>query len=62
MSNTVYIALAWIATFGVLAGYSIWVLRRGRVLSRQVPADQRRWMTDQQQADQQQASKGQSNG
>lgn len=28
---------------GAIGGYALWVLRRGRTLSRQVPADQRRW-------------------
>ena len=51
MSNNVYIALAWIVTFGAVAGYAFWVLRRGRALSKQVPAEQRRWMTDQRTAD-----------
>lgn len=51
MSNNVYIALAWIVTFGAVGGYAFWVLRRGRALSRQVPAAQRRWMTDQRPAD-----------
>jgi len=46
VSNTVYIALAWIVTFGAVAAYALWLVRRGRALSREVPAEQRRWMTD----------------
>ena len=44
--STVYIALAWIVTFGAVLGYAVWVVRRGRALSREVPGPQRRWMTD----------------
>lgn len=46
VSNNVYIALAWIVTFGAVLAYAVWVVRRGRALSREVPAEQRRWMTD----------------
>lgn len=42
--TTFYIALAWVATFGAVGGYALWVVRRGRELSQQVPADRRRWM------------------
>ncbi|HMR94903.1 MAG TPA: hypothetical protein P5193_05835 [Microthrixaceae bacterium] len=44
MSDTAYIATAWIATFGSLGLYSLWLLRRGRKLSRSVPPDERRWL------------------
>lgn len=46
MSSTGYIVAAWLVTFGVTAGYALWILRRGRRLSQQVPPAQRRWMTD----------------
>jgi len=44
MSTNFYIAVAWIVTFVSLALYSLWVIRRGRELSRRVPEEQRRWM------------------
>lgn len=44
MSDDVYIAIAWIATFGSVGLYSAWVVLRGRKLSKMVPPDQRRWL------------------
>ncbi len=44
MSTNGYIATAWIATFGSVGLYSLWVIRRGRKLSRMVPPGERRWM------------------
>ena len=38
-----YTITAYAFTFGVLAAYTLWVLRRGKSLSRQVPADKRRF-------------------
>jgi heme exporter protein CcmD len=40
-----YIAVAWLVTFAVVAAYALWILRRGRELTEQVPEDERRWMT-----------------
>lgn len=45
MSSTAYIVAAWVITFAVVAGYSLWVVARGRRLSREVPPEERRWMT-----------------
>lgn len=44
MSTTFYIATAWIVTFGALALYAFWVIRKGRELSSRVPEEHRRWM------------------
>lgn len=44
MSTNGYIAVAWLVTFLTIAVYALWVLRRGRELSRRVPEDERRWM------------------
>jgi len=44
MSTTGYIVTSWVATFGIVLGYAVAVLRRGRKLSRQVPPERRRWM------------------
>lgn len=44
MSTNGYIAVAWIVTFAVLSLYALWMVRRGRELSRQVPEEDRRWM------------------
>jgi len=41
---TGYIIAAWAITFGSVAAYAAAVIRRGRRLSKVVPADQRRWM------------------
>ncbi len=44
MSTTGYIVLAWVVTFGGVGGYAAAIIRRGRVLSREVPPERRRWM------------------
>jgi O-antigen/teichoic acid export membrane protein len=44
VSDTFYIAAAWIATFVAVGLYSLWVVRRGRKLSEVVPPDERRWL------------------
>jgi hypothetical protein len=44
MSDAAYIATAWIATFAAVGLYSLWVVRRGRKLSKVVPPDERRWL------------------
>lgn len=41
---TGYIVAAWVVTFGSVGAYATAVIRRGRRLSKIVPADQRRWM------------------
>lgn len=40
----VYVGVTWVATFGVIGGYAVAVIRRGRELSKRVPEDRRRWM------------------
>lgn len=44
MSHTGYVALGYVTVVGSLAAYGWWILRRGRRLSRQVPAEERRWL------------------
>jgi hypothetical protein len=44
MSDAAYIATAWIATFAAVGAYALWVIRRGRKLSKVVPPDERRWL------------------
>ncbi len=44
MSTGTYIAIAWTVTMVVVALYSLWIIKRGRELSAEVPEDQRRWM------------------
>lgn len=44
MSTDAYIATAWISTFAATGLYALWVIRRGRKLSRVVPPEDRRWM------------------
>ncbi len=44
MSDSAYIAVAWIATFGAVGLYALALVRRGRRLSKVVPAPERRWM------------------
>jgi hypothetical protein len=43
MTDAGYIVAGYIAAFAGLGGYAAWVLLRGRSLTRQVPADRRRW-------------------
>ena len=43
MTHAGYVAAGWIATLGVLGGYGLAVIRRGRRLSEVVPAEERRW-------------------
>ncbi|MCH7789687.1 MAG: hypothetical protein IH940_09615 [Acidobacteria bacterium] len=45
MSHVGYIVAAWALTLGVLALYSVTILRRGRKLSSEVPPARRRWMS-----------------
>jgi hypothetical protein len=44
MSTMTWVVTGWAATSAVVVGYVLVVLRRGRALSRQVPATQQRWM------------------
>jgi hypothetical protein len=43
MTHAGYIAAGWGGAAALVAGYAVWVLRRGRALSRQVPPEERRW-------------------
>ena len=43
MTHAVYVAAGWSIPLVVLGLYAMRVLRRGRRLSEQVPAEQRRW-------------------
>jgi heme exporter protein CcmD len=44
MSDWGYVALAWGVTVVVLVTYALWIIARGRSLSRRVPPEDRRWM------------------
>lgn len=46
MSNTASVLVAWIAVFGAIAAYAVYLIVRGRRLGRQVPPDRRRWIQD----------------
>jgi hypothetical protein len=43
MTHAGYIAVGWGGAAALIGGYAVWVLRRGRSLSRQVPPEERRW-------------------
>ena len=43
MTDAGYVAAGWIITLGVLGGYGLAVVRRGRKLSQIVPPEERRW-------------------
>lgn len=43
MTHAGYLAAGWGSTALILGAYALSVLRRGRRLSRQVPAGERRW-------------------
>jgi len=40
-----YLLAGWGIALGVLAGYAVSVVRRGRALSGRVPSADRRWLT-----------------
>ena len=44
MSDWAYVAMAWGIAAVVLIAYAIWIIARGRALSRRVPPEDRRWM------------------
>ena len=44
MSDWAYVAMAWGIAAVVLVAYAIWIIVRGRALSRRVPPEDRRWM------------------
>lgn len=39
-----YVIAGWAVTVAVIVAYAVWVIARGRALSRQVPPEDRRWM------------------
>lgn len=43
MTHAGYVAAGWVATLGVLGGYAVATIRKGRRLSRVVPPEERRW-------------------
>ena len=43
MTHVGYVLAGWGATVGLLGGYAIHVIRRGRRLSAVVPPNERRW-------------------
>jgi hypothetical protein len=43
MTDVGYVAAGWLSAIGLVGGYALWVVRRGRRLSRQVPPGERRW-------------------
>jgi hypothetical protein len=44
MTQAGYVAVGYVTVFGSIAGYAWWMLRRGRRLSREVVAEDRRWL------------------
>lgn len=38
-----YVAAGWLLTFAAVGSYAMFVVLRGRKLSRKVPAEERRW-------------------
>lgn len=45
MTDAGYIIAGWSVGLGTLALYAWSIIRRGRALTREVPAERRRWMT-----------------
>jgi hypothetical protein len=43
MTNQFHVVLGWSIVLVVLAGYSLYVVRRGRHLAERVPPEHRRW-------------------
>jgi hypothetical protein len=43
MTHAAYVAAGWAGAAALVGAYAAWVLRRGRVLSRQVPPEEHRW-------------------
>ena len=43
MNDWGYVALAWGVSAVVLIAYAVWIILRGRALSRRVPPEDRRW-------------------
>ncbi len=43
MSEMGYVAFGWAVAFGVLCAYALWMIRRGRKLTRALPWRERTW-------------------
>lgn len=43
MDSAGYVAAGWLAAAGLLGGYAVAVIRRGRRLAEIVPPEERRW-------------------
>lgn len=43
MSDWGYVAMAWSITAVALIAYAVWIILRGRALSRRVPPEDGRW-------------------
>ncbi|MBL8778610.1 MAG: heme exporter protein CcmD [Acidimicrobiales bacterium] len=44
MSHAGYVAVSYALVLGSTAFYAVWVIVKGRRLSRQVPPEDRRWL------------------
>jgi len=44
MSNWFYVGIGWAIATVALVSYAVWVIGRGRALSRRLPPERRRWM------------------
>ena len=44
MTHVGYLVAGWSITVAAVVAYAVWVLGRGRSLSRRVPESRRRWM------------------
>jgi len=44
MSDWGYVIAGWSITAVVIGAYAVWIVLRGRTLSRRVPPEDRRWM------------------
>ena len=44
MTDAGYIAVSYVLVLGSTAAYAVWVIAKGRRLSRQVPPEDRRWL------------------
>lgn len=44
MTYAGYVAAGYVVVFGSIAAYAVWMVRRGRRLSHEVAAEDRRWL------------------
>lgn len=45
MTHPGYIVVAWVVSLVAIGAYSVWMVARGRALSKLVAPAKRRWMT-----------------